>query len=172
MLWIELILFLTCIVIGARIGGIGMGTVAGLGLIVFVFIFRMPEGSPPVIVLGMILAVITALAAMEAAGGLNYLVTVAEKILRKNPKSITFVAPVVTYILIFASGTQHVIYALLPVIAEISRKDKSPVIDILSCLGRLISQCTPVRIARSATRRRRLPAEPSPSRPRTCPDRR
>ncbi len=122
MLWIELLLFLTCIVIGARIGGIGMGTIAGLGLVIFVFVFRMPPGSPPVIVLGMILAVITALSAMEAAGGLEYLVSVAEKVMRKNPKSITFVAPVVTYILIFAAGTQHVIYALLPVIAEISGK--------------------------------------------------
>ncbi|MEZ5083134.1 MAG: anaerobic C4-dicarboxylate transporter family protein [Bacteroidales bacterium] len=122
MLWIELIIFLACIIIGARIGGIGMGTIAGIGLIIFVFLFRMPEGSPPVIVLGMILAVITALASMEAAGGLDYLLGIAEKILRKNPKSITFVAPLVTYVLILASGTQHVIYALLPVIAEISRK--------------------------------------------------
>ncbi len=122
MLWIELLIFLACIVVGSRIGGIGMGVIAGIGLIIFVFLFRMPEGSPPVIVLGMILAVITALAAMEAAGGLDYLVSVAEKLLRKNPKSITFVAPLVTYLLIFASGTQHVIYALLPVISEISRK--------------------------------------------------
>ena len=122
MLWIELLIFLACIVIGSRIGGIGMGTIAGIGLIIFVFLFRMPEGSPPVLVLGMILAVITALATMEAAGGLDYLVSIAEKVLKKNPKSITFVAPLVTYILIFASGTQHVIYALLPVIAEISRK--------------------------------------------------
>jgi anaerobic C4-dicarboxylate transporter-like protein len=122
MLWIELLIFLTCIVIGARIGGIGMGTIAGIGLIIFVFLFQMPPGSPPVIVLGMILAVITALSTMEAAGGLDYLVSVAEKVMRKNPKSITFVAPFVTYILIFASGTQHVIYALLPVISEISRK--------------------------------------------------
>lgn len=122
LIWIELIIFLSCIVIGARIGGIGMGTIAGIGLMIFVFLFRMPEGGPPVIVLGMILAVITALSAMEAAGGLNYLLGVAEKIMRKNPQSITFVAPFVTYVLIFASGTQHVIYALLPVIAEISRK--------------------------------------------------
>ena len=122
MLWIELLIFLVCIVIGSRIGGIGMGTIAGIGLIIFVFLFRMPEGSPPVIVLGMILAVITALATMEAAGGLDYLVAIAERVLKKNPKSITFVAPLVTYLLIFASGTQHVIYALLPVIAEISRK--------------------------------------------------
>jgi anaerobic C4-dicarboxylate transporter-like protein len=122
MIWIELLIFLACIIIGSRIGGIGMGTIAGIGLIIFVFIFGMPQGSPPVIVLGMILAVITALSAMEAAGGLDYLVSVAEKVMRKNPKSITFVAPLVTYILIFASGTQHVIYALLPVISEISQK--------------------------------------------------
>jgi len=122
MLWIELLIFLACIVIGARIGGIGMGVIAGIGLVIFVFLFQMPPGSPPVIVLGMILAVITALSTMEAAGGLDYLVSVAEKLMRKNPKSITFVAPFVTYALIFASGTQHVIYALLPVIAEISRK--------------------------------------------------
>ncbi|WP_430812913.1 MULTISPECIES: anaerobic C4-dicarboxylate transporter family protein [unclassified Carboxylicivirga] len=122
MLWLELLIFLLCIVLGARIGGIGMGTIAGIGLIVFVFLFRMPQGGPPVIVLGMILAVITALAAMESAGGLAYLLGIAEKILRKNPKSITFLAPLVTYILILASGTQHVIYALLPIIGEISRK--------------------------------------------------
>ena len=122
MIWIELLLFLSAIVIGARIGGIGMGTVAGIVLIIFVFIFKMPEGSPPIVVLGMIIAVITALATMEAAGGLDFLVAIAEKVMKKNPKNINFIAPIVTYILIFASGTQHVIYALLPVIAEISRK--------------------------------------------------
>ena len=122
MLWIQLLIFLACIVIGARIGGIGMGTVAGLGLIIFIFIFKLPEGSPPVVVLGMILAVITALAAMEAAGGLDYLVNVAEKILKSKPQSITILGPLITYVLIFASGAQHVIYALLPVISEISRK--------------------------------------------------
>ena len=122
MLWIELIIFLAIIIIGARIGGIAMGTIAGIGLVVFIFAFRLPVGSPPIIVLGMILAVITALSTMEAAGGLDYLVGVAEKIMRKHPQHITFVAPLVTYILVLAAGTQHVIYALLPVIAEISRK--------------------------------------------------
>lgn len=122
MIWIELFIFIAIIVIGARIGGFGMGTIAGLGLVIFIFAFRLPVGSPPVIVLGMIIAVITALSTMEAAGGLDFLVGVAERIMRRNPKSITFIAPLLTYILIFASGTQHVIYALLPVIAEISRK--------------------------------------------------
>ena len=122
MLWIELIIFLAIILLGARFGGISMGTFAGIGLVIFIFFFKMPVGGAPVIVLGMILAVITALSCMEAAGGLDFLVSVAERIMRKNPQHITFVAPLVTYVLIFASGTQHVIYALLPVIAEISRK--------------------------------------------------
>ena len=122
MLWIELIIFLAIIIIGARIGGIAMGTMAGIGLVIFIFVFKLPVGSPPIIVLGMILAVITALSTMEAAGGLDFLVGVAEKIMRKRPQNITLVAPLVTYILVLASGTQHVIYALLPIISEISRK--------------------------------------------------
>ena len=122
MIWIELVLLLACIVIGARLGGIALGTVAGIGLLIFVFLFSLPPGGPPQGVLGMIIAVITALAAMQAAGGLDYLVSLAERILRKHPQYITFIAPVVTYVLVFASGTTHVIYALLPVIAEVSRK--------------------------------------------------
>jgi anaerobic C4-dicarboxylate transporter DcuA len=122
MVWIELGILLACIVIGARLGGIALGTVAGIGLLIYVFIFQLPPGGPPQVVIGMIIAVITALAAMQAAGGLDYLVGIADKIMRKSPRYITFVAPVVTYVLVFASGTTHVIYALLPVIAEVSRK--------------------------------------------------
>ena len=122
MLFVELALLLACIVIGARIGGIALGVVSGIGLTIFVFIFGMPPGSPPTVVLGMILAVITALSVMEAAGGLDFLVESAERVLKSNPRRITFLAPFVTYVLIFAAGTQHVIYALLPVIAEVARK--------------------------------------------------
>jgi anaerobic C4-dicarboxylate transporter DcuA len=122
MIWIELVILLICIVIGARLGGISLGTIGGIGLLIFVFVFNNPPGSPPGIVLGMIIAVITALAAMQAAGGLDYLISLAGRIMKKKPQYITFVAPLVTYILILASGTQHVIYALLPVIAEVSAK--------------------------------------------------
>jgi anaerobic C4-dicarboxylate transporter DcuA len=124
MIWIELLILLACILVGARIGGIALGTVAGIGLAIFVFIFALPPGGPPQTVIGMIIAVITALATMQAAGGLDYLVSLAEKIMRKHPQYITFVAPIVTYVLVMASGTAHVIYALLPVIAEVSRKGK------------------------------------------------
>lgn len=121
-LWLQLLLLLACVVVGARIGGIGLGAMGGLGLSVFVFGFGLPPGNPPGTVLGMILAVITALALMQALGGLDYVIQVAEKILRSNPRRVTFLAPLVTYVLILASGTQHVIYALLPVIAEVARK--------------------------------------------------
>ena len=121
-MWIELLILFACIVIGARLGGIGLGTMGGIGLVILVFIFGLPPGSPPGIVLGMIIAVITALASMQSAGGLDYLISFATKVMRKKPQYITFVAPFVTYVLILASGTQHVIYALLPVIAEVSTK--------------------------------------------------
>jgi anaerobic C4-dicarboxylate transporter-like protein len=124
MIWIELVILLACIVIGARLGGIALGAIAGIGLLIFVFLFGLPPGGPPQSVLGMIIAVITALATMQAAGGLDYLVSVAEKVMRKRPQYITFVAPIVTYLLVLASGTAHVIYALLPVIAEVSRNGK------------------------------------------------
>jgi anaerobic C4-dicarboxylate transporter DcuA len=120
-IWLEFAILIGCIVAGARLGGISLGTISGLGLVVFVFILGAPPGGPPAEVLGMIIAVITALAAMQAVGGLDYLVQVAQRLLRSHPQYVTFLAPVVTYILVAASGTQHVIYALLPVIAEVSR---------------------------------------------------
>ena len=122
MLLFQLGILLLCIVIGARLGGIALGTISGMGLLFFTMVLGMPPGNPPAVVLGMILAVITALSMMEAAGGMDYLVASAEKLLRKNPRRITVLAPMITYVLIFAAGTQHVIYSLLPVISEVSMK--------------------------------------------------
>ena len=122
MIWLELLVVLVCIFIGARISGIGLGTVAGIGLVVLVFIFGLPPGMPPRTVLGMILAVITAAGTMQAAGGLDYLVLLADRALRIWPAGITIVAPVVAYVFTLAAGTGHIVYALLPVIAEVSRK--------------------------------------------------
>jgi anaerobic C4-dicarboxylate transporter DcuA len=122
MVWIELCILLACILVGARLGGIGLGTVAGLGLVVMVFILGLPPGMPPRTVLGMIVAVVTAAATMQAAGGLNYLAALADRALRVWPAGITIIAPIVTYVVTFAAGTVHIVYALLPVIAEVSRK--------------------------------------------------
>jgi anaerobic C4-dicarboxylate transporter DcuA len=120
--WIQLAILLGAILLGARRGGMALGPMGGIGLFVFVFLFGLPPGNPPGTVLGMILAVITALSLLEAAGGLDLVIRFAERILRGNPRWVTVLAPVVTYVLVLASGTQHVIYALLPVIAEVARK--------------------------------------------------
>lgn len=121
-IFIELGILLACILLGARSGGISIGTISGIGLLIFVMVFRMPPGGPPGNVLGMIIAVITAVSAMQAAGGLDFLIGIAAKFLRRRPRQITLLAPAITYALVFAAGTQHVLYALLPVIAEVARQ--------------------------------------------------
>lgn len=121
MIWLELLIVLLCIFVGARLGGIALGTTAGIGLVVLVFVFGLPPGMPPRTVLGMILTVVTAAGTMQAAGGLDYLVMIADRALRIWPAGITIIAPLVTYVFTFAAGTGHIVYALLPVIAEVSR---------------------------------------------------
>src|SRR4051812_31076689 len=124
MIWLDLIIVLVCILWGSRLGGIGLGTVAALGMALFVFGFGRAPGTFPGEVLLIVLCVVTAAAALQAAGGLELMVSVAEKILRRHPKQITFVAPFVSYLFTFVSGTGHVAYSLLPIIAEVSRKVK------------------------------------------------
>lgn len=122
MIWAEFIVVISMIVIGARVGGAGLGTMAAIGLAILVFGFGLPPSSPPATVLAIIVAVVTAAASMQAAGGLDLLVMLAEKALRAHPKYITFIAPIVAYLFTFCSGTGHVAYAILPVIAEVARK--------------------------------------------------
>ncbi len=122
MIWAEFIVVIGAIVVGARVGGAGLGTVAAIGLAILVFGFGLPPSSPPATVLSIIIAVVTAAACMQSAGGMDLLVVFAERALRANPKYITFVAPAVAYLFTFCSGTGHVAYAILPVIAETARK--------------------------------------------------
>jgi len=122
MVWVDFAILLTCILIGARLGGIGLGTVAALGLSVIVFGFGRPPGSFPGEVLLIVLCVVTAAAALQAAGGLELMVSLAEKLLRRHPGRITILAPLISYLFTFVCGTGHVSYSLLPIIAEVSRK--------------------------------------------------
>ncbi len=122
MIWLQLAIVILCIMVGARLGGIGLGLVGGVGLAILAFLFDVQPTSPPIDVMLMILAVVSAAACMQAAGGMDYLVQVAERILRKNPKRITFIAPAVTYFFTMFAGTGHVAYSVLPVIAEVARR--------------------------------------------------
>ncbi|GEL08919.1 anaerobic C4-dicarboxylate transporter family protein [Salisediminibacterium halotolerans] len=124
MFFMQLLLVLIAIFIGARIGGIGLGVMGGVGLGILTFGFGLEPTSPPIDVMLMIVAVITAASALQASGGMNYLVSLAEKVLRKNPSRITFMAPIVTYTFTFFAGTGHVAYTLLPVISEVAQESK------------------------------------------------
>lgn len=121
---IQLAFVLIAIFIGARLGGIGLGVLGGLGLAVLTFVFGLEPTSPPIDVMLMIVAVIAAASCMQAAGGLDLMVKWAEKLLRKNPSKITILSPLVTYIFTFIAGTGHVAYSVLPVIAEVATETK------------------------------------------------
>ena len=122
-MWIvELLVVLFFIWLGARMGSIGIGFAGGFGVLVLSLVFGLKPGSIPVDVILIIMSVIAAIAAMQVAGGLDYLVYLAEKILRSNPKYITFYAPVVTYVMTMMAGTGHTAFSTLPVIAEVAKE--------------------------------------------------
>ena len=120
MFWIEFIVLMLIIVWGTRKGGSFLAMAGGIGMLIFVYIFRVTPSDPPITVILIMLAVITAACTMQATGGLDFMVQLAEKILRKNPKNITLVAPFVAYLFTFCCGTGHIVYSLLPVINEIA----------------------------------------------------
>ncbi|NBI12183.1 anaerobic C4-dicarboxylate transporter [[Haemophilus] felis] len=121
MFLIQFAIVLLCILIGARLGGIGLGVMGGVGLSILAFVFGLKPAGLPIDVMLMIMAVVSAAAAMQASGGLDYMIKIATRILHKNPRHITFIAPAVTYVFTLLAGTGHVAYSVLPVIAEVSR---------------------------------------------------
>lgn len=120
----EFLFLLGILYIGSRYGGIGLGVISGIGLVIEVFVFRMPPASAPIEVMLIILAVVTCASILEAAGGLKFMLQVAEKILRKNPKQITFLGPIATYTLTLMLGTGHAVYSIMPIIGDIALKNK------------------------------------------------
>ncbi|MBE2215973.1 MAG: anaerobic C4-dicarboxylate transporter, partial [Opitutaceae bacterium] len=119
---LEFTVLIGALLMGARAGGVGLGLWGAVGLLVLVAGFGVPPGAIPGEVLIIVLTVIMAASAMEVAGGIDFLVRVAETIIRKNPKQVTVVAPLVTYGFTFASGTGHIVYPLLPVIYEVAHE--------------------------------------------------
>jgi len=122
-LTLQLLLILACLFYGARKGGIALGLLGGIGLVVLVFAFKLPPGKPPVEVMLTIIAVVAASATLQASGGLDVLLLGAEKILRRNPKFVTILAPFTTCGLTMLCGTGHVVYTMLPIIYDVAIKN-------------------------------------------------
>ncbi|WP_228568943.1 anaerobic C4-dicarboxylate transporter [Campylobacter sputorum] len=118
---LEIIVLLGAIFLGVKLGGIGIGYAGGIGVIILSVGLGLKAGSIPWDVILIIASVISAIGAMQVAGGLDYLVQIAEKILRKNPKYINFLAPTVTYFLTIFAGTGHTAFSMIPVIAEVAK---------------------------------------------------
>ena len=121
---VQLLIVLSLIFIGARVGGIGLGIYGMVGVFILVFVFGMRPGNIPIDVMLIIASVITASAALQASGGLDYMVEKASKFLRKHPEQITYLGPLVTWLFTMLAGTAHTSYSLLPIIAEISKNSK------------------------------------------------
>ncbi|MDY6010227.1 MAG: anaerobic C4-dicarboxylate transporter, partial [Duodenibacillus sp.] len=124
MLILQLIVLLGAIFLGVRLGGIGIGYAGGAGVLVLGLALGMKPGNIPWDVILIIASVIAAISAMQLAGGLDYLVQIAERVLRSNPKYINYLAPVVTYVLTIFAGTGHTAFSMIPVIVEVAKEQK------------------------------------------------
>ncbi len=121
MIWMQLTIVLLAILLGTRLQGISLGIMGGLGLAILTFFFHLKPTAPPMEVLMIVTAVVTASGTLEAAGGLRYLTTMAERVIRKYPHRITFISPIIVYLFTFLGGTGHTIYSILPVIADVAK---------------------------------------------------
>lgn len=120
---VELAVVLGCIVMGTRSSGVALGLWGGTGVAVLVFIFGEQVGSPPVDALLIVLSVVLASATMQMAGGIDWMVSVAAKLIARHPKQITLIAPLVSFLFAVGAGTSNILYPLLPVIADLSYRN-------------------------------------------------
>ena len=119
---LQLIVVLGCLFYGAKKGGMALGVLGGIGLVILVFAFDMKPGKPAIDVILTILAVVVASSTLQAAGGLDVMLQIAEKALRKNPKFVCILAPICGWTLTVLCGTGHTVYTLLPIIYDVSMK--------------------------------------------------
>jgi anaerobic C4-dicarboxylate transporter DcuB len=147
---IQLLIVLGALWVGSRYGSLALGAISGIGLAILVFCFSLKPGTPPTDVIYIIIAAVTCAGIMQASGGMDWLIQIAEKMLRKHPDRITFLAPLTTFFLTVLVGTGHVVYTLMPIICDIAlKKDIRPerpcgVASIASQVG---ITCSPIAAA-------------------------
>ena len=147
---IQLLVVLAALYIGSRYGSLALGAISGIGLAILVFGFGMKPGEPPTDVIYIIIAAVTCAGVLQASGGMDWLIQLAEKLLRRHPDRITFLAPLCTFFLTVLVGTGHVVYTLMPIIVDIAiKKDIRPerpcaVASVASQVG---ITCSPIAAA-------------------------
>ena len=119
---VQLLIVLGALWVGSRYGSLALGAISGIGLAILVFCFSLKPGTPPTDVIYIIIAAVTCAGIMQASGGMDWLIQIAEKMLRKHPDRITFLAPLTTFFLTVLVGTGHVVYTLMPIICDIALK--------------------------------------------------
>ena len=122
MIIVQLLIVLLALYVGSRYGSIALGVISGIGLAILVFAFGLKPGTPPTDVIYIIIAAVTCAGVLQASGGMDFMIQIAEKFLRAHPERITFYAPLCTFFLTVLVGTGHVVYTLMPIIADISLK--------------------------------------------------
>lgn len=122
MIIVQLAIVLLALYVGSRYGSIALGVISGIGLAILVFAFGLKPGTPPTEVIYIIIAAVTCAGVLQASGGMDFMIQIAEKFLRAHPERITFFAPICTFFLTVLVGTGHVVYTLMPIIADISLK--------------------------------------------------
>ncbi len=119
---IELLIVLAALYVGSRYGSLALGAISGIGLAILVFGFGLKPGTPPTDVIYIIIAAVTCAGTLQASGGMDWMIQIAEKLLRKHPDHITFLGPLTTFFLTVLVGTGHVVYTIMPIICDIALK--------------------------------------------------
>jgi len=119
---IQLLIVLAALYVGSRYGSLALGAISGIGLAILVFGFGLKPGTPPTDVIYIIIAAVTCAGTLQASGGMDWMIQIAEKMLRKHPEHITFLGPLVTFFLTVLVGTGHVVYTIMPIICDIALK--------------------------------------------------
>ena len=119
---IQLFIVLAALYVGSRYGSLALGAISGIGLAILVFGFGLKPGTPPTDVIYIIIAAVTCAGTLQASGGMDWMIQIAEKMLRKHPDHITFLGPLVTFFLTVLVGTGHVVYTIMPIICDIALK--------------------------------------------------
>ncbi|MFS3128632.1 anaerobic C4-dicarboxylate transporter [Nocardioides sp. Bht2] len=150
---LELLVVLGAIVLGTRSSGVALGLWGGAGVAVLVFVFGEEPGSPPVDALLIVLTVVLASSMMQLAGGIDWLVTVAAKIIAARPRQITLIAPLVSFLFSVGAGTSNILYPLLPVISDLSYRNgvrPSRPLSLSVVATGIALACSPVSAAMAA----------------------